>query len=296
MWWGDVTYSIAFYLTAAIAIAAAFMVVWHKNPVINALYLVVCFFAVAVCYVFLNAHFLAAIQVLLYAGAVLVLFLMIIMLLNLDARSMGMARPTLGKAIGGAAVFGLVLIMASGLVGFKTLNRPGEATAWEIALLLKGMGEDPAKFQSVTAPKGVMNTMLTDKEMLKVTRSLLVTYADPEVKDATELPEDFRKLKDNQIEGLRLGLLDVSKHLEGLSLIRPPVGFEEHEQSGMFDFIRAVAWSRFNHLQEFGSTASVGRILFSRYLLPFEAASVLLLAAIIGVMVLARKGTGEESS
>ena len=110
---GPIFYSIAFYVTAALVVLSAFMVVWHKNPVVNAMYLVLCFFSVAVCYVMLQAHFLAAIQVLVYAGAILVLFVMIIMLINFDDIK---PKPTLGKAIGGAVVFGIVLVLTGTLL------------------------------------------------------------------------------------------------------------------------------------------------------------------------------------
>lgn len=72
-----------FYLFAAVAIAGAAGVVINRNPVSSAMSMIVCFLGVAVLFVGLNAYFIATIQVLVYAGAIMVLFLFIIMLLDL---------------------------------------------------------------------------------------------------------------------------------------------------------------------------------------------------------------------
>jgi len=62
----------------------ALMVVLSKNPIHSVLYLVLTFFAIAGHYVLLNAQFLAAVHIIVYAGAIMVLFLFVIMLLNLN--------------------------------------------------------------------------------------------------------------------------------------------------------------------------------------------------------------------
>jgi NADH-quinone oxidoreductase subunit J len=74
---------ILFYAFAALALAGAMGVVAGRNPVASLLSMVVCLGSVAVIYVLLEAHFLAAVQVIVYAGAIMVLFLFVIMLLNL---------------------------------------------------------------------------------------------------------------------------------------------------------------------------------------------------------------------
>jgi NADH-quinone oxidoreductase subunit J len=61
------------------------MVVVSKNPIHSVLYLIITFFAIAGHYVLLNAQFLAAVHVIVYAGAIMVLFLYVIMMLNLNA-------------------------------------------------------------------------------------------------------------------------------------------------------------------------------------------------------------------
>ena len=72
-----------FFIFATIAIASALLLVMFRNPVYSALSLVTTLFALAGLFVLLNAYFLAAVQVIVYAGAIMVLFLFVIMLLNL---------------------------------------------------------------------------------------------------------------------------------------------------------------------------------------------------------------------
>jgi NADH-quinone oxidoreductase subunit J len=76
-----------FYVLGAFAAISALLCIVQRNPVASALWLVSTMFALAAIYVLLNAQFIAAIQVLVYAGAVMVLFLFVIMLLNLGRDS-----------------------------------------------------------------------------------------------------------------------------------------------------------------------------------------------------------------
>ena len=71
-----------FYLSVVVGVVSAVFAVSHRNPVVNVLSLVVTLFCVAVNYALLGAEFLAAAQILIYAGAILVLFLFVVMLLN----------------------------------------------------------------------------------------------------------------------------------------------------------------------------------------------------------------------
>lgn len=84
---------IIFFFFAAVAVVFALVVILHRNPVIGALSLVASFFALAVMYVLLDAPFLAALQVIVYAGAIMVLFLFVIMLLNLQHAPEPNSRP-----------------------------------------------------------------------------------------------------------------------------------------------------------------------------------------------------------
>lgn len=83
---------IFFYIFAGLALACSLMVVFKKNPVASAFSLVLVFFAFAGIYALLDAHLVAALQVLVYAGAIMVLFIFVIMLLSADVPSFDIAR------------------------------------------------------------------------------------------------------------------------------------------------------------------------------------------------------------
>ena len=102
---------IIFFFFAAVAIVFALVVVLHRNAVVGALSLVASFFALAVMYVLLEAPFVAALQVIVYAGAIMVLFLFVIMLLNLQHVAEPPTRP-IQQFLGyvSSAFFGIGLI------------------------------------------------------------------------------------------------------------------------------------------------------------------------------------------
>ena len=73
-----------FISLAVISVITAFMMVFSKNPVHSVLYLIATFFVIAAQYILLNAQFLAVVHLIVYAGAIMVLFLFVLMLLNLN--------------------------------------------------------------------------------------------------------------------------------------------------------------------------------------------------------------------
>ena len=75
---------IIFYFLAAITLATAFLTIYSKNPIHSAIYLVICFFSIAGHYLLFNAQFLALVHIIVYSGAIMVLFLFTIMLMNLN--------------------------------------------------------------------------------------------------------------------------------------------------------------------------------------------------------------------
>ena len=102
-------YTFHFYLFGVIALVSAITFVTRKSPVAAAMWLVVTMFCLAALYVMLDAQFIGAMQVLVYAGAIMVVFLFVIMLLNLGHPSeLVDARGLWGKLL--AAVVGIALI------------------------------------------------------------------------------------------------------------------------------------------------------------------------------------------
>lgn len=81
------TTEILFFFLSALAIFSAIMVLISKNPVHSVLWLVAVFFAISGHYILLNAQFLAIVNMIVYAGAIMVLFLFVIMLMNLNAET-----------------------------------------------------------------------------------------------------------------------------------------------------------------------------------------------------------------
>ena len=164
---------VLFLTIAGVCMVSAFLVVTQRNVIYSALFLIVTFCGIALLYILLNAPFLAAIQVIVYAGAIIVLFLFVIMLLNLKKDEFGRDRKRIQKSVG--ILFSILLLV-------------------EVAIAIK---------------------------------------------------------------------LTISK-----------------------SFVSNVAPVLRN---DFGSPRLLGELLFTKYLLPFELTSVLLLVAIIGAIILAKK-------
>ena len=116
-----------FYVLAAVCLGSAMMVVTRKNPVHAALFLVLAFFCVAGIYVILSAEFLAAVQILVYAGGILVLFLFVIMLVPLEPEG---ARPPV-RTVRNIAWSLLVAILLGGalMTYFSGAQPPGSMAA-----------------------------------------------------------------------------------------------------------------------------------------------------------------------
>ena len=92
--------TVLFILFGAIAVCGAIMVVTRRSPMASALYLILTLFAVAALFVLRQAHFLAAIQVIIYAGAVVVLFVFVIMLINVPESRLPVERATTTRVLG----------------------------------------------------------------------------------------------------------------------------------------------------------------------------------------------------
>ncbi|MCY3742159.1 MAG: NADH-quinone oxidoreductase subunit J [Candidatus Poribacteria bacterium] len=170
---------ILFILFGAVALIGAIAVISFRHPIYSALSLIITFFAQAGLFVLLGAHFVAAAQVIVYAGAIMVLFLFVIMLLNLGTLSVKGAMS--GKLKAFAIILGILFAAEGIYIAVNALNDTAVASA------------EPAT-ESVTT-----------------------------------------------------------------------------------------------------TTYQIGELLFSKYLLPFEVTSLILLAALIGVIVLVKRGNQEEN-
>src|SRR5690242_12548203 len=130
--------AIAFYLFSAVMLASAFMVIASRNPVHSVLFLILVFFNAAGLFVLLGAEFLAMILVVVYVGAVAVLFLFVVMMLDIDFAEL--KRGAQQYVLVGAGV-GIVLL----------LELMGSASLWKFSVASPGALAYPT-------PGGVSNT------------------------------------------------------------------------------------------------------------------------------------------
>ena len=100
---------ILFWFLSVVAIFSALMVITSKNPVYSVLWLIVTFFSISGHYILLNAQFLAIVNIIVYAGAIMVLFLFVIMLMNLNKESEPQKNRWLRMA--GAVAGGCLLLV-----------------------------------------------------------------------------------------------------------------------------------------------------------------------------------------
>ncbi len=153
---------LVFFVFAAIAVIFAVVVILHRNPVVSALSLVVSFFALAVMYVLLDAPFLAALQVIVYAGAIMVLFLFVIMLLNLQHVGEPATRPVqqfLGYTA--SAAFATTLIYYLGKYAIHALPAaPFQADARSIGVSLFQAYVFPFEMVSILLLAAIVGALL----------------------------------------------------------------------------------------------------------------------------------------
>ena len=129
--------ALAFYLFAAVLIASAVMVVTSRNPVHSVLFLILAFFNAAGLFVLLGAEFLAMILVIVYVGAVAVLFLFVVMMLDIDfaeLRSGSMRYLPIGALVGFILLAELILVFGSwviapGIAGLQAAPLPPSTAA-----------------------------------------------------------------------------------------------------------------------------------------------------------------------
>ncbi len=108
---------IVFVVASALMLVGAVLVITVKNPVHSALSLIMTFFGIAIAFIELDAHFLAAVEIIVYAGAIVVLFLFVIMFLGVDRPDVDTGEPLVGQrplaALGVLiTVAGVVVMMA----------------------------------------------------------------------------------------------------------------------------------------------------------------------------------------
>jgi len=125
---------ILFWFLSILALFSAIMMVVSRNPVHSVLWLIVVFFSISGHYILLNAQFLAIVNLIVYAGAIMVLFLFVIMLMNLNAET----EPQKNKWLKIAGVIGggsLLLVLVAALKDADLHSRIAETGKGDIGLI-----------------------------------------------------------------------------------------------------------------------------------------------------------------
>jgi len=162
-----------FYIFAAMTLLSGLLVVAgpSRNPVTSAMFLVVTMIGISGLFVLLQAYFLAAVQILVYAGAVMVLFLFVIMLLNLGEEEKRKWN-VFALGTGGIAALGLISILWHTIWG-KNLRPPEIGTgSWTVkelggALFTQGQYLLPFELVSLLLLAAMMGAILLSKKELK---------------------------------------------------------------------------------------------------------------------------------
>jgi NADH-quinone oxidoreductase subunit J len=136
---------VTFAVTTAVAIIAALFVVFHRNPVVNAVALVTNLACVAMFFLLLGAPFLAAVQIIVYTGAIMVLFLFVVMLLDL--------KMELGKSRGSGFQIALGFLGGAGMLWLLFLGLTRSKQTFGLAqVAVEGFG----------SPESVARGLFTD--------------------------------------------------------------------------------------------------------------------------------------
>lgn len=160
---------ILFWLLSVTALFGAMMVITSRNPVYSVLWLIVTFFAISGHYILLNAQFLAIVNIIVYAGAIMVLFLFVIMLMNLNNTAEPQKNRWL-KFAGAIAGGCLLLVLVAALVNTDIRNKATEVSTGDIGLI-KNLGRElfstyvvPFELSSILFLSAMVGSVLIGKK------------------------------------------------------------------------------------------------------------------------------------
>ncbi len=131
---------ILFWFLSVVALFSALMVITSKNPVYSVLWLIATFFAISGHYIMLNAQFLAIVNIIVYAGAIMVLFLFVIMLMNLNKETEPQKNRWL-KFAGAISGGCLLLVLVAALKNTDVNGQSAQVNEGAIGLI-KNLGKE----------------------------------------------------------------------------------------------------------------------------------------------------------
>lgn len=188
--------TVLFFLFAGVAIGCAISLVYHKNPLYSAVSLIGVFVSLACIYVTLAAPFIAIVQILIYAGAIMVLVVFVIMLLNLEEDS-PLNRLRYLYVVGGA--LGLVLLVQTFFVFYAVLKAPKNAVAVD-ETVGKTMSIGTAMYTEYLLPVEIVGVMLLMAiiggvilvRKLSPPQIKLVVHSELDLRREEEQKDDYR--------------------------------------------------------------------------------------------------------
>jgi NADH-quinone oxidoreductase subunit J len=255
--------TVFFWFFAFGALLASGAVIAFRNPLYSAISLILDFFFFAGLYVLLSAHFIAVTQVLVYGGAIMVLFIFIIMLLNLREAELGASRLRAHHILAvatGLAFFGFSLLATDHLVDqSKVKAKRQEAAQMQAELDANAAeGEEPQQVRIQTPSQvpqlyGDLNEEALEYQYRRQLAGLTAGSYDPAARK-------YRRF-------------DPNKKVEA-----PPVLKGQNARGGPLE--EPVTW---------GTVEPISLLLVNRFVVPFELTALLLLAAIVGAVIVAKK-------
>ncbi|HTG00807.1 MAG TPA: NADH-quinone oxidoreductase subunit J [Nitrospirota bacterium] len=164
---------IIFFYFAVVILATAIITITRRNPVHSVMFMLILFFHIAGLFVMLNAEFLAAVQLIVYAGAILILYLFVVMLLNVDRES---TAPRANRYWPWMAGFGLlialevILLVARGSfpqAAGQTMQQPAGIGAKDLGMLLYQKYLVPFEIASIILLVGLVGAVMLAKKSTK---------------------------------------------------------------------------------------------------------------------------------
>ncbi len=289
-----------FWMFALGALATSIGVLVFRNPLYSALALILDFFFFAGLYALLSAHFLAVTQVLVYAGAIMVLFVFIIMLLNLSDRELGARRFNLHHILAFLAGGGL-FVFAAGSIGslidqqrvelereasraaFGVQKTAAEATDRLLAERRKEKIEQASGERKRRLARGSGSTVPSQRRWGRTPSNVPGLYADlSEAALRTSYRDKLRAWEDG---GARPADGKYRPFDPDHEFVLPPA--MKVDTKAIDEQVRERREREQGNL--FGTVEPISILLVNRFVIPFELTAVLLLAGIIGAVIIAKK-------
>ena len=293
-----------FWIFAIGALVSSVAVLAFRNPLYSALCLIADFFCFAGLYVLLSAHFMAVTQVLVYGGAIMVLFVFIIMLLNLSEEELGSRRFSLHQIIAFGVGFGVLAFAAISIWSIVdeekvAQQREQAVTAYEkarekhekeVAEAKKAQKErDEKDDDGEDAPDDQIDEEFEKPFIVETKSQVPGPYADLS-EDA--LIQRYRARVDSWHDGETTyaeGRYDRFNPDEEMVVPPAMVPDESSEDLPGKGAIEPRLSQERGPGGIFGTVEPISILLVNRFVVPFELTAILLLAAIIGAVIIAKK-------